>query len=179
MITGLVTGGLKGIIRRKSANITSMDKLAEIMSAAQILRQLFGCAYGNCYSASVLLIALLKKSGLKAKIIKGTFQTDLPPNWSEDQETGGKATHFWVVCNGYLLDVTADQFNDEIEGEQMPEIICVPVKQNNSRYSDGRIISQIKNPCSPLVALSTIQADQKKRDVKKTLKELGLSLHNV
>jgi len=159
-----------------------MDKLAEIMSAAQILRQLFGCAYGNCYSASVLLIALLKKSGLKAKIIKGTFQTDLPPNWSEDQETGGKATHFWVVCNGYLLDITADQFNDEIEGEPMEGIVFVPLNEKKyryPRYSIGKVVSPTKNPFSPLKALSTIQADQKKRDVKKTLKELGLSLHNV
>lgn len=156
-----------------------MDKQAKIMSAAQILRQLFGCAYGNCYSASVLLIALLKKSGLKANLIKGEFFTDCASEGAEDDDDSGDVLHFWVVCEGYLLDITADQFNDEIEGEQMPEIICVPVKQKNSRYSDGRIISQIKNPCSPLVALSTIQADQKKRDVKKTLKELGLSLHNV
>jgi hypothetical protein len=83
------------------------------------------------------------------------------------------ALHFWVVCEGFLVDITADQFNDEIEGEEMSEIVFVPLKGKNLRYSKGRTVSLTKNPCSPLNALSIIQGMPKK-ETKETLKEIGL-----
>jgi hypothetical protein len=159
-----------------------MNKQANILEAAQTLRQLFGCAYGECYHACILLVSLLKKAGFKAKIIKGTFLTDLPPDYleslvtDEDREIGGKAIHFWVVCDGYLLDITADQFNDEIEGETMGEIVFVPLNEKKSRYprySVGKTVSLTKNPCSTLKALSIIQRMPEK-ETKETLKEIGL-----
>jgi hypothetical protein len=121
-----------------------MEAKSTILEIANELRDCFGCAYGCCYEVSIILAAKLRrKAGLKPKVIKGTFTTDLDPvaatfvTGSEYTEGGGgDAIHCWVTCAGFLIDLTADQFNDEIEDDEMPEIYCVPIKLTSWRYKN-------------------------------------------
>jgi hypothetical protein len=83
------------------------------------------------------LADLLRRAGLKATVYKGTFRTDLPAD-EDGPENGGDALHFWVLCEGFLVDITADQFNDELDDEEMPGVYCEPAKTALWRYGKGK-----------------------------------------
>ena len=143
-------------------------KKARILEIATELRQCLGCAYGCCDDASVLLAAMLRKAGLKPRLVKGMFYTDLRKllrGLSVDDE------HWWIECSGYLIDITADQFNEELPEGQMPEVVCTPRKDASWRYVGGRLA----NPrTSPLKALERIRGDWKPSAIRKELASLGL-----
>ena len=109
-----------------------MDDRETILKVASELRQRIGCVHGLCCCASVVLAAMLRKKKLKPKILKGTFQTDLPTegDYSGEHENGGKSLHYWVQVSGFLVDITADQFNAELEGDDQPEIVVFPPKRS-------------------------------------------------
>ena len=119
-----------------------MDDRETILKVASELRQRIGCVHGLCCCASVVLAAMLRKKKLKPKILKGTFQTDLPTegDYSGEHENGGKSLHYWVQVSGFLVDITADQFNAELEGDDQPEIVVFPRSEASWRYSKGKVV---------------------------------------
>jgi hypothetical protein len=147
------------------------EEKARILEVATELRQCLGCAYGCCDDASVLLAAMLRKAGLKPRLVKGMFHTDLREmlrGLSEELTD----LHWWVECSGYLVDITADQFNGELpEGQEpMPEVVCVPREDASWRYGGGKFA---RPQDSPLKALERIRGNWKPSAVKKELASLG------
>jgi len=112
----------------------------KILAAARELRQCFGCAYGLCCCASVVLAAMLRKKGLEPRVVKGHFSTDLPAegDYGEEHGNGGDRLHYWIQCSGFLVDITADQFNGELDGKEMPEIVLSPLRKAHWRYGPRR-----------------------------------------
>ena len=154
---------------------------AVILKAANELRQMFGCAYGCCDDASYLLAAMLRKAGLKPTVMRGTFWTaarELVKPIRKDA-----SLHWWVECSGYLVDITADQFNGEISDEEaMPEVVCVPRKQASYRYSKGKTDLSKANPAKSLGRIRGaggtgigFQFPYMDRQLKEDLESLGLS----
>lgn len=79
-----------------------------------------------CYEISLGLSHELKKHEIDSKVIKGYFYIDNPDESQYDDEIDESemrlAPHFWVEVNNKILDITADQFQDEVEGERIDEI---------------------------------------------------------
>ncbi|EJT0555741.1 hypothetical protein [Vibrio vulnificus] len=70
-----------------------------------------GFPAGCCRDATDLLgLYLLKYYGLESDYVCGLGLGD-----NSDQ------THAWLVCQGYIIDITADQFNDN--GYELPSVI--------------------------------------------------------
>lgn len=79
-----------------------------------------------CYEISLELSNELKKHSIDSKVIKGSFYIDTPDESQYeddiDEDEMRLAPHFWVEVNNKILDITADQFQDEVEGERLAEI---------------------------------------------------------
>lgn len=96
------------------------------------------CLKATCLPSSRALKAELIKNGYEAMVVQGTFYVENPdPSATEgwdindfkDEEEMEDATHnplhYWVEIIGKentIVDITADQFNNEIEGETMGPI---------------------------------------------------------
>ena len=95
-----------------------------------------------------------------AIVVQGTLRIDNPdPSFSEDwdwkdflppepmeteeeeiafaenamKETSYTPLHYWVEVGTFIIDITADQFNDEMD-DPLPEVIVEP-KSNLERYT--------------------------------------------
>lgn len=84
--------------------------------------------HGLCAYCSKELRTALAFHFIEAKIVKGTFAIDSPdPEYYPEEMEGCEEiyfpTHYWVEVDGYIVDITADQFNDEIDDEPMPEVV--------------------------------------------------------
>jgi hypothetical protein len=75
-----------------------MTARQKILAVANELRLCLGCAAGCCDSASVVLDQMLKRAGLRSRIVSGSFQVK-----------GEDWPHYWVVCEGLIVDITVDQ----------------------------------------------------------------------
>ena len=70
-----------------------------------------GFPAGCCGDATDLLgLYLLKYHGLESYYVCGHGLGD-----------NSSQTHAWLVCQGYIIDITADQFNDD--GYELPSVI--------------------------------------------------------
>ncbi|MFB2642241.1 hypothetical protein ACE02D_08140 [Shewanella bicestrii] len=70
-----------------------------------------GFPAGCCGDATDLLgLYLLKYHGLDSVYVCGSGLGD-----------NSNQTHAWLVCQGYIIDITADQFNDD--GYDLPSVI--------------------------------------------------------
>ncbi|ELY5146055.1 hypothetical protein M2G92_21915 [Vibrio vulnificus] len=70
-----------------------------------------GFPAGCCGDATDLLgLYLLKYHGLESYYVCGHGLGD-----------NSNQTHAWLVCQGYIIDITADQFNDD--GYELPSVI--------------------------------------------------------
>lgn len=111
------------IIKANVGKMTNHESIiSRINPLLRHLKQMFGRGQGECYEVSTFLFHYLKKLGYKPKLIKGTFLTDLPYDYREKKE-GGEALHYWIEIEGLILDLTAEQFNDELEDDVMPGIL--------------------------------------------------------
>ena len=72
---------------------------------------------GYCVEASEMIIEELKMEGLKAELIEGWVQYDDPSTCTDRDHD----EHSWVECEGYIIDVTGDQFDYFME-EPMPPV---------------------------------------------------------
>lgn len=152
-----------------------MDQLtyARVIKVLIDLKLCFGDGDALCLPVSILVFRRLQRMGLKPKLIRGFFQTDLPSEYDDEDEanefTIGKALHYWVELDEHVVDLTAGQFNDEIEGEKMPEIIFWR-KKSYPRYSKGK---SVKPRLSVKAALKEVCGDRE-QDLDLTIAELGL-----
>lgn len=100
----------------------------------------FGLA-GYCGQVSKEIIEELNNIGYDAKLVEGDFliNEDL---WSMTPTGNPKPSltnHIWVETNGYLIDVTHDQYSEAIE-EKMPDIVfnkienCLRYIRNEDEY---------------------------------------------
>ena len=70
-----------------------------------------GFPAGCCGDATDLLgLYLLKYHSLESNYVCGHGLGD-----------NSNQTHAWIVCQGYIIDITADQFNDD--GYELPSVI--------------------------------------------------------
>jgi hypothetical protein len=114
---------------------------------------------------------MLRNVGLKPRVVKGTFHTDLPVDFNDDPREGGDAVHFWVACSGFLVDITADQFNDEIEDDRMQAVYCVPQGSALWRYGKGK---DVRGNLTPKIIDHVLTGRERMGDipVNETLAEL-------
>lgn len=93
------------------------------------------CMDAACLPASEALAERLFGQGYKPVIVKGTFAIDRPnPEFYDDwdpedfeseeamEEAKYHPLHFWVEVGGLIVDITADQFQIEVD-ERIPEIV--------------------------------------------------------
>jgi hypothetical protein len=104
-----------------------------IQSIAQKVRSTLTCDSDDCLKAYCLpasrkLKSELVKNGYDAIVVQGVFTVDNPDpsaseDWdikdfgSEEEMESAKYTplHYWVEVNGLIVDITASQFNDELD----------------------------------------------------------------
>lgn len=89
---------------------------------------------GVCGEASKKILYELKKIGYESELISGDFliNEDL---WKLKPTGVPKpvlTNHVWVETNGYLIDVTHDQYSEAIE-EKLPDIVFDKI-ENCPRY---------------------------------------------
>lgn len=91
------------------------------------------CLRALCLDASIILRDTLIKNGFAAIVVSGTFYIDKPDveydkdedivkDYKNAQEASHNPLHYWVEVGGIIVDITADQFNWELNKEQMPEV---------------------------------------------------------
>lgn len=105
--------------RRKVEQVAEMIR-AELGSDPEDVRAM-------CFDATKALGSALKAAGFKPTRVQGTFSVDEPDpevTPAEAFESGEAYTpiHHWIELGGLIVDVTASQFNDEIE-DPMPDIV--------------------------------------------------------
>jgi hypothetical protein len=126
-----------------------MDYKADITQIAAAVResiiQEHGDVQGMCLAASILLKRALSKMGYSSDVIAGTFYVDQPDpmasdEYEEDEVDGHNAVHYWVLASGIIVDVTASQFNDELDGYELPDVY-VGSYEDCSNYSPVNVFS--------------------------------------
>jgi hypothetical protein len=98
-----------------------------------------------CLDASRRLRDLLIKAGFKAWVVQGTFEID-NPDWSCGNEELTEAQahhplHYWVellTSPRIVVDITSDQFNDEMEGDECTAVVVEP-RRDLPRYRALRL----------------------------------------
>ena len=83
---------------------------------------------GLCCYASKQLRRILRFEGFRPKLIHGTFNIDNPCLDYIDIEFHNDKriyfpSHYWLEFDGFIIDVTADQFNIELDNDNMAEIV--------------------------------------------------------
>jgi len=120
------------------------------------------CSYGQCDLSSQVLEQVLLDEGIKDVVyIMGLVATE-EPNPSEtdlDEETKEElgipldmfaAYHYWLEIghdksnyedrrppNIWVVDITADQFNDLIEGKKFPQVIVAKYRDLPRHFRTG------------------------------------------
>jgi hypothetical protein len=97
-----------------------------------------------CLEASRLLKKELEENGFKSDIIMGKFVVDEPLNCADylemdDNEEDNyiyEPLHYWIEIEGKILDITADQFQDEIIGDELEEITYIEYSQSDRYIKD-------------------------------------------
>lgn len=96
----------------------------------------------QCYEASLKVYEDLQTAGLDPILVAGKVIVDEPEMekiWAEysdaqlnemDEDSFCnimcRPLHYWVEVNGLIIDVTGDQFNNELETDQIGEIVIDP-----------------------------------------------------
>lgn len=115
-----------------------------VQIARDILRYYNYDVKAMCLSISKSLRDELIKNGYgKAMVVAGEFYVDSPDeslwednlsNIEEGEEPNHMVLHYWVELNGKIIDITASQFNDELDNEKMPKIV-IGTYDELSRYN--------------------------------------------
>jgi hypothetical protein len=84
---------------------------------------------GLCGLAALPLCAELRQKGyVKAIIVYGTVRLDKPKI---------TRSHYWVEIDGFVIDITGDQFNGALAGQKLPGVVLAPY-QLLPRYKPDR-----------------------------------------
>ena len=101
--------------------------IKRIDGIARRVRLKFPCSAGACYYSSIVLMKALNHAGYFARMVHGTFYLDNPNigkyNYDVDENQAKHATHYWVQIGAVIIDTTADQFVDEVDGEHIPKVV--------------------------------------------------------
>lgn len=93
------------------------------------------CLRKKCLEASRKLRDELIKNGYNAHVVRGTFRVDNPDpeacsemdvndySEAEMEEAKYNPLHYWVEMGTTIIDITANQFNNELEEEKMPALV--------------------------------------------------------
>ena len=140
----LISDGAPSMLREFQsvyAKNKSWYKIASKKSIPQIanyVRKNLVKAYGDeilkekCLPASKALKNELIKNGYDAIVIKGLFKVDNPDpsvvldddlSEQEKEEAMFTPLHYWVEVNNMIVDITASQFNNELDAPLNPIVI--------------------------------------------------------
>lgn len=82
------------------------------------MSDVYGSPRGECYRWSMNLASLLLETGFQeVYIVNGEIRI----------ARGVSASHSWLECGAYVIDITADQFNG-LSTCHLPEVIVCPRK---------------------------------------------------
>lgn len=91
---------------------------------------------GKCDYSSYILMAALRDEGYK-NIYLATSESKKDPLIS--------VSHTWVVWDGRIVDITADQFNDRLdESYKAPSVVITKYNKLHSDYFDEIVYSEKK-----------------------------------
>ncbi|MFA5313825.1 MAG: hypothetical protein WC375_11020 [Methanomassiliicoccales archaeon] len=119
-----------------------------VLNIATKLRERLILEYGEdslqslCLDCSRKLRDELIKAGYKAIVVQGAFEID-EPYLDEDAFDKGEheelydPMHYWVEVDGNIVDISADQFNSNLDGEEMPPVVMGSYSEE-SRYTPLR-----------------------------------------
>ena len=119
------------------ASVPTIEEIAKVarQEAAQVCHVEDGDFEGMCSDASEILLKKLREYGYDANRVVGTYVIDDPKELyygdddddEEEQEDFYHPMHHWVEVAGVeevvVIDITADQFNDEMDDENPPVVI--------------------------------------------------------
>ena len=117
-----------------------MDRIEQIKQIAIVVREKLCKQYdlGNeppkalCLQFSRKLVVTLKNNGfIDAKVFQGKFLIDNPDpeaysDWNVEDFDGNAEIMQEEMCievDNLVVDITADQFNDELEDEQVESVV--------------------------------------------------------
>jgi hypothetical protein len=75
--------------------------------------------HGQCYEASTCIAEKLQKLGYASRLIQGNVLLD-------GEGCFGKGFHYWLEVEDCVIDVTGDQFNEEIGKGKIPAVVVLP-----------------------------------------------------
>jgi len=104
-----------------------------IVIARQIRRKILatnGSPFGSCSDASCMLAKKLRQLGYDAHMISGKFVIEKGTRIYNPI----RKEHCWVRIKKIIVDVTADQFNCDMNDTQMRAVVVGTSKQLQSRY---------------------------------------------
>lgn len=118
---------------KTSANINQLNQIATQFRQQQVKCYDDECLRNKCLPISRKLKALLLSKGFNTAIVtQGIFKVDNPNpeaiaeldpkglTKEEFEESKYTPLHYWVEVNNVIIDVTASQFNDELESPMNP-----------------------------------------------------------
>ena len=124
------------VMQRKSIEQIATEVRARIVSDEEddVLQ-------AQCFRISKILREALLTNGYDAVLVKGTFYVERPEDRQDDPDAlhsldkpdeamqereeldeNNEVLHYWVEVAGIIADITATQFNDEIDGEVMEPV---------------------------------------------------------
>lgn len=129
--------------------LTPNDRAFIMQIAQEVRNERRGCVRGWCLPASIRLADRLRRLGYPARRVWGFLLTDgefegewggdSPIIWADDDPTVQRdMPHNWVTVDNLLIDITAEQFNRVIRGEQFPPVYLTTI-DSASRYIPGDI----------------------------------------
>jgi len=109
----------------------------------------------ECFEYAARVAAAIDEAGRDAFVVRGSSPDELGSlrAWSsllatvEPPPDGEACKHFWVACDDWIIDPTADQFNPELEpGSERPRWAehvdpVIVVSAGDARYVERRRIS--------------------------------------
>lgn len=106
--------------------------LREIARQARkhVVRQYGTPPQGGCLEAAKFIARLVRKAGLKCRVVSGHFMLDKPGRLCQYPQ------HWWVRVGQNIVDVTADQFASEVNEPIAP--ICIGDAATMKRWQPGR-----------------------------------------
>lgn len=121
------------------------SRLKEIYEIAKKVREQIQLEIGNkdlkgfCKYCSNKIRLLLRLKGYRTKLIKGRFMVESPDLVSIDPIYWGSEDtyyppHYWVEIDNLIIDVTADQFNVELDVENHMDEIVIGTYEELPRY---------------------------------------------
>ena len=119
--------------------LTEEETLRIIKSSCKYVRKLVlkwgeGDPAGQCYESSYHLKECLYKHGIKTELVGGVFNVDFDRKGNRVEMASDEDGHFWLDWNGVVIDVTADQFNCQLEKEN--EVKAIVIGESSDRYLD-------------------------------------------